>query len=85
MTPVRPDWRTADRAYQAHHTSCPTCIAAGAAPGARERCPQGAELWATYQAAGMPPHFAWIAKAERMRKLLESIKNNSNQRFTSKR
>ena len=35
MTP--PDWPTADKAYQAHHANCPTCRAAGTAPGSRER------------------------------------------------
>lgn len=80
-----PDWHAADRAYQAHHASCPTCIAAGASIRGRARCPAGAELWRAYEAAGDPPHFLWVAKAERKRKLLEAIKNNSNQRFTSKR
>ena len=55
-----PDWNSADKAYQAHHTSCPTCRAAGTAPGSRERCPAGLELWATYQQAGDPPHFTWL-------------------------
>lgn len=57
-----PDWNAADKAYQAHHASCPTCRAAGANPNHLQRCPTGAPLWATYQAAGMPPHFTWLRK-----------------------
>lgn len=55
-----PDWYAADKAYQLHHASCATCKAAGANHNTQQRCPTGAELWATYQAAGMPPHFTWI-------------------------
>lgn len=56
-----PDWYAADKAYQLHHASCATCKAAGANPNnALQRCPAGAELWATYERAGMPPHFTWI-------------------------
>ena len=58
------DWHAADKAYQLHHTNCPTCIAAGMAPGKRERCQDGAALWATYQQAGDPPHFAWLRKRQ---------------------
>ena len=49
-----PDWHAADRAYQLHHATCPTCRADGANPNHLQRCPTGAPLWATYQAAGMP-------------------------------
>lgn len=42
------DWPAADRAYQLHHANCPTCRAAGAAPGSVQRCTVGAQLWATY-------------------------------------
>ena len=54
------DWHAADKVYQAHHAGCATCRAAGANPDTTLRCQAGAELWATYQAAGTPPHFAWI-------------------------
>ncbi|GDY37282.1 hypothetical protein ACINB_31740 [Acidovorax sp. NB1] len=63
-----PDWHAADKAYQLHHLNCPTCIAAGMAPGKRERCPDGAALWATYQQAGDPPHFTWLRKRPTGRK-----------------
>lgn len=63
-----PDWHAADRAYQLHHVNCPQCRSAGAAPGSSQRCAAGAELWATYQAAGMPPHFTWLAKRNTYRK-----------------
>lgn len=43
-----PDWHAADAAYQLHHANCPTCRAAGAAPGSVQRCTVGAQLWATY-------------------------------------
>lgn len=59
---IPPDWSAADKAYQLHHSNCPTCRAAGTAPGSRERCPAGLELWATYQQAGDPPHFTWLRK-----------------------
>lgn len=55
-----PDWYGADKAYQLHHCSCGTCRAAGARPGAAQRCPTGAQLWATYEQAGNPPHFNWL-------------------------
>lgn len=56
-----PDWYAADRAYQNHAAACGTCQAAGANPNhALHRCPAGAELWATYIAAGDPPHFTWV-------------------------
>ena len=58
MTPAT-DWQAADKAYQQHHSGCAQCRAAGTNP-ALLRCPVGAELWATYQAAGMPPHFTWL-------------------------
>lgn len=60
MTEAPPDWYAADRAYQLHAAGCPTCQAAGANPATLQRCPTGAPLWATYQSAGMPPHFTWI-------------------------
>lgn len=41
-----PDWRTLDRAYQAHHWRCPTCCAAGKGYGLR--CGAGAALWNAY-------------------------------------
>lgn len=46
-----PDWRAADAAYQAHHTACPHCRAAGTSPNTQQRCPEGAQLWGTYRRA----------------------------------
>lgn len=59
MEPSGHDWYVADKAYQAHHSHCPQCRAAGMAPGGRGRCPSGAALWDAYQKAGDPPHFMW--------------------------
>lgn len=56
------DWLAADKAYQLHHTSCPQCRAAGLNPRGLYRCPEGVELWATYQQAGDPPHFTWLRR-----------------------
>lgn len=36
-------------------------------PNHLQRCPTGAPLWATYQAAGMPPHFTWLRKRQHRR------------------
>lgn len=55
-----PDWSAADDAYQLHHAGCATCRAAGSNPNTLQRCTAGVELWATYEAAGMPPHFTWL-------------------------
>ncbi len=44
-----PDWRELDKAYQAHHFKCPTCIAAGLGYGLR--CGVGAALWTAYSDA----------------------------------
>lgn len=63
-----PDWPAADRAYQHHHAACPHCRAAGTSPNTQQRCPEGAQLWATYQQAGDPPHFTWLNKRQRGRK-----------------
>jgi hypothetical protein len=55
-TPIDPDttaaqdWAELDKAYQAHHMACPTCIGAGKGYGLR--CGAGAALWAAYVAAG---------------------------------
>ena len=57
-----PDWHAADAAYQLHHANCPACRAAGAAPGSVQRCAVGAQLWSTYNQAGLPPHFRWLAR-----------------------
>jgi len=56
-----PDWRAADRAYQDHHGRCSLCQAAGKNPDL-QRCPQGQELWDTYNQAGEPPHFLWLRR-----------------------
>lgn len=50
------DWHAADKAYQAHHSQCNTCRAAGARPGHLQRCSTGQGLWDTYNQAGTPPH-----------------------------
>ena len=42
-------WLHLDRAYQAHHFKCPTCIAAGLGYGLR--CGSGAALWTAYSEA----------------------------------
>ncbi len=44
-----PDWRELDKAYQAHHFKCATCIAAGLGYGLR--CGVGAALWTAYSNA----------------------------------
>ncbi len=44
-----PDWRELDKAYQAHHFKCSTCIAAGLGYGLR--CGAGAALWTAYSDA----------------------------------
>lgn len=49
-----PSWKDLDRAYQAHHMTCPTCISAGRGRGLR--CGTGAALWAAYDAVDMPVH-----------------------------
>lgn len=46
------DWHQADRAYQAHHWSCPQCQASGKGYGSR--CDEGQSLWDAYEAAPMP-------------------------------
>ena len=48
-TPSGPTWQELDRAYQAHHTQCPTCKCAGRGYG--ERCATGMQLWAAYSSA----------------------------------
>lgn len=47
------DWAALDKAYMAHHLSCPACIAAGKGYGLR--CGVGAALWGSYDAVDMPP------------------------------
>lgn len=61
---TQPDWPTADKAYQQHHAHCPQCRAAGTNP-TLQRCPEGQELWDTYQQAGDPPHFTWLGRGGR--------------------
>ena len=63
-----PDWPAADAAYQQHHAACPHCRAAGTSPNTQQRCPEGTQLWGTYQQAGDPPHFTWLHKRQRGRK-----------------
>lgn len=47
------EWVTLAKAYQAHHATCPVCIAAGKGYGLR--CGTGAALWANYDQASEPP------------------------------
>lgn len=47
--PSGPTWQELDRAYQAHHTQCPTCKCAGQGYG--KRCATGMQLWAAYSSA----------------------------------
>lgn len=46
------DWKALDKAYMAHHLSCPACIAAGKGYGLR--CGTGAALWGSYDAVDRP-------------------------------
>lgn len=46
------DWHQADRAYQAHHWTCPQCRAAGLGYG--QGCAEGQALWDSYEALPMP-------------------------------
>ena len=49
--PAVPDpasWSVLDAAYQAHHFSCPTCIAAGRGSRYGLRCGAGMALWRAY-------------------------------------
>ncbi len=46
-----PDWRELDKAYQAHHFKCPTCIAAGRGLSYGLRCGTGSALWSAYSKA----------------------------------
>ncbi len=45
-------WATLSKAYQAHHTACPVCIAAGKGYGLR--CGTGAALWTEYDREAPP-------------------------------
>lgn len=49
-------WRSAERAYYAHHGHCKRCIASGLMPGVQERCAEGGRLWRAYQSQPLP----WI-------------------------
>jgi len=48
------DWHALDAAYQAHHFSCPTCIAAGRGVRYGLRCGTGAALWRAYSESEPP-------------------------------
>jgi hypothetical protein len=54
------DWHQADRAYQAHHWSCPQCQASGKGYG--PMCDEGQRLWDAYEAAPMSE----LGKAKRV-------------------
>lgn len=47
------EWVTLAKAYQAHHFTCPVCIAAGKGYGMR--CGTGAALWTEYDRVDEPP------------------------------
>ena len=53
--PEPTDWRELDKAYQAHHVNCPTCIAAGRGIRYGLRCGVGAALWKAYDSAVTQP------------------------------
>ena len=57
-------WDEADKAYQIHSSSCPTCRAAGVNPRFVVRCAHGQELWQAYIDAGDPPHVNWPSNAK---------------------
>ena len=70
-----PDWPAADRAYQQHRAACPQCRAAGTSPNTQQRCPEGAQLWGTYQQAGDPAgQFIAQAEARAMRRPISALK-----------
>lgn len=46
--PELASWSVLDAAYQAHHFSCPTCIAAGRGSRYGLRCGAGMALWRAY-------------------------------------
>lgn len=47
-TPEPADWHALDKAYLAHHFSCPICIAAGRGSRYGLRCGAGTALWLAY-------------------------------------
>lgn len=49
------DWHELDAAYQRHHFTCPTCIAAGRGSRYGQRCGAGTALWSLYSAAAAHP------------------------------
>lgn len=53
-----PDWNAADRAYQLHHATCPTCRAAGANPNHLQRGIPGRPV-----AHGIPLDMAVVTNA----------------------
>lgn len=70
-----PDWSAADKAYQLHHAGCAICRAAGANLTPQPRCPEGAELWATYQGAGDPPHFTWLTRERKFHERRQQLRS----------
>lgn len=48
---VAQPWNVADRTYQAHHWSCPTCKAAARSGGHSARCTEGQQLHSAYEQA----------------------------------
>ncbi|CDS49867.1 hypothetical protein [Polaromonas sp. CG9_12] len=51
-------WQALAAAYNAHHFSCPACIAASRGRQYGERCAPGLLLWAAYQAQFIDPLFS---------------------------
>ena len=74
QTPL--DWSAADKAYQLHHAGCAICRAAGANLTPQPRCPEGAQLWATYQEAGDPPHFTWLARERKFHERRQQLQTS---------
>ena len=68
MTTLASPWPAARQAYYTHHAACGQCQAARAASPTQQRCPEGLALWDTYNQAGDPPHFVWVALAKRFKK-----------------
>ena len=47
--PINPqDWKELAAAYNAHHSNCPICIAAGRGSRYAQRCGAGMALWRAY-------------------------------------
>lgn len=67
-------WQALDRAYQAHHTTCLKCIAAGKGYGLR--CGTGAALWAAYGAVAKPKAMRAVGAASATRQPATAFHSN---------